>query len=60
MRGRMIAYPCQSRFWCKGQVTRSESCYEVAVADFAVASRIERGQPGDDIEGVAADLSARQ
>jgi len=56
----MIAYPCQSRFWCKGQVTRSESCYEVAVADFAVASRIERGQPGDDIEGVAADLSARQ
>ena len=56
MRGRMIAYPCQFRFLCKGQVTRSESCYEVAIADFAVASRIERGQLGDDIEEEAAGL----
>jgi hypothetical protein len=50
--------PCQLRFCCKGQVTRLESCYEVA--GFAVAGRIERGQLGDDIEGVAADLLARQ
>jgi hypothetical protein len=48
----------QLRFCCKGQVTRVETCYEVA--GFAVAGLIEGGQPGDGIEEVAASLLTTQ
>jgi hypothetical protein len=50
--------PRQVRFRCIGQVTRVETCYEVA--GFAVAGRIEGGRVGDDIEEVAAGLLTRQ
>jgi hypothetical protein len=50
--------PRQLRFCCKGQVTRVETCYEVA--GFAVAGRIAGGQLGDEIEEVAAGLLTRQ
>ena len=54
--------PRQVRFCCKGQVTRVETCYEIA--GFAMAgrieSRMESGQLGDDIEEVAAGLLTRQ
>jgi hypothetical protein len=54
---------CQVRFCCKGQVTRLESCYEVA--GFAAAGRIEGELPvegeqlGNDIE-MAVGLLTRQ
>ena len=50
--------PRQVRFCCKGQVTRVETCYEVA--GFAMAGLIEGGQLGDDIEKVAVGLLTRQ
>jgi hypothetical protein len=46
--------PRQLRFCCKGQVTRVETCYEIA--GFAVAGCIEGGQLGDDIESVASGM----
>jgi PilZ domain len=50
--------PRQLHFGCKGQVTRVETCYEVA--GFAVTGRIESGQLGDDIEEAAGSLLTRQ
>jgi hypothetical protein len=46
--------PRQLRFCCKGQVSRVETCFEVA--GFAVAGLIEGGQLGDGIEEAAAGL----
>lgn len=50
--------PRQVRFLCKGQVTRVETCYELA--GFAVAGNIEGGQLGGGIEEVAAGFVVQQ